>query len=234
MLVALLLAVAIPCTAQTNGGAGATLPGTCIAGSTYVRTGASAGFYFCSATDTWTQVGGGSSEGVPVGSILLIKSGTCPTGYTEDTDLNGRTVIGTLAANGNVGTTGGSDTLTPSGTIAWPAGVPTHTGTAASFTGNALGTHAHELPLHGGTTPRITAGYGTGTSIAGTRALTNTAQTTAQAVLLSQAISAGTPSGTVTITNQGSVAWPAGVPTLSGAAGDNRSAFIRTIFCRKT
>lgn len=56
------------------------------------------------------QTGGGGS--VPAGSIVLIKSGTCPAGYAEDTDLTGRTIIGTVAANGDVGTTGGSDTIT--------------------------------------------------------------------------------------------------------------------------
>ena len=57
----------------------------------------------------------------------------------------------------------------------------------------ALATHQHSLPLHGGTTPRITAGYGTGSSVAGTRSLTNAAQTTSQAVLLSSGVSGGTP-----------------------------------------
>lgn len=181
----------------------------------------------------------------------------------EETSLNGRLPVGTLAANGNIGSTGGADSVTPAGSssapvftgtawsapaVAWPASVPTHSGTAASFSGNALGTHAHELPLHGGTTPRITGGYGTGTSIAGTRSLTNAGQTTAQAVLLSQAVSGGTPAGTITVTNQGAVAWPASVPTIgaytpqgsnsaptfTGTQFDNRSAFTRVIFCRKS
>jgi len=57
----------------------------------------------------------------------------------------------------------------------------------------AIAPHQHSLPLHGGSTPRITAGYGTGSSVAGTRSLTNAAQTTSQAVLLSSGVSGGTP-----------------------------------------
>ena len=71
--------------------------------------------------------------------------------------------------------------------------------------------------------------------------------TTSAAVALSQAVTAGTPAGTVTITNQGSIAWPAGVPTIgaytplgsisaptfTGTQFDNRSAFIRMIACKK-
>lgn len=222
---------------------------------------------------------------------IQIRTNACLEGWTEQTTWAGKMPLATTVAAGDVGTFGGSDTITPTvatltaaaqvftgsalgthshtgGTysaaaqvVSWPVGVPTHSGTAATFSGNALGTHQHELPLHGGTTPRITAGYGTGSSIAGTRSLTNAAQTTAQVVLLSQAVSAGTPAGTVNITNQGTIAWPAGVPTnasstVSGAsqtvsagtpAGtngtsavtgtlnqfDNRSAWVKLIYCVK-
>lgn len=180
------------------------------------------------------QVSTGGGEGVPTGSIVFIKAGTCPTGYTEDTDFNGKAVIGTVAANGNVGTTGGSDTITPAGNnsapaftgnawsapaVSWPAGVPTHSGTAATFAGNALGTHAHELPWQIPTTTTIrqiaVGTFGTGTSRAATAvSAAGTANTTSAAVALSQAVSAGTPAGSVTITNQGTVAWPASVPTI--------------------
>jgi hypothetical protein len=71
-------------------------------------------------------------NGVPVGAIFFIKSGTCPMGYAEDTDVNGKTVLGTLEANANVGGTGGNDNITPTGT-----------NEALTFTGSALGTHAH-------------------------------------------------------------------------------------------
>jgi hypothetical protein len=196
--------------AQYNGGLGSTLPSTCITGSQFIKSGASAGIYYCSATNTWT-LSGGSGETVPAGSILLIATGTCPSGYVEETGLNGVTLVGTLAANGNVGNTGGNNNITPVGTNSVP-----------TFTGNALSNHAHELPFHGGTTPRVTAGYGTGTTIAATRALTNTTVTSAAPVLLSQSVTAGTPSGTVS------------APTFTGTQFDNRSAFKFVIFCRKS
>jgi len=114
--------------------------------------------------------------------------------------------------------------LTPSGTIAWPAAVPT-------FAGQALATHAHELPFQipSTTTTRqlAAATFGSGTSRAATAvSTTGTANTTSAAVALSQAVSGGTPTGTV--------AWPTGgnVPTLSGASADNRPAFTRVIFCK--
>ena len=225
-----------------------------------------------------------STGGLPAGVIVLILTGTCPTGFTEVAALSGKTIIGTVAANGDVGTTGGSDTITPAGsvsaptftgnavssslvsggtpagTIAWPAGVPTHSGTTATFSGNALGTHAHELPWQIPTTTTIrqiaVATFGTGTSRAATAvSAAGTANTTSAAVALSQAVSAGTPAGTVNITSQGTIAWPAGVPTFTGsglathqhsttATGtnsaptftgtqfDNRSAFIKAIFCQ--
>jgi hypothetical protein len=204
---------------------------------------------------------------VPAGVIVFVKSGVCPTNYVEETALDGRGIVGTLNANGNVGTTGGADTITPAGTISavsftgaawtppavsWPASVPTHTGTAATFSGSALGTHAHELPWQIATTTTIrqiaVATFGSGTSRAATAvSASGTANTTSAAVALSQAVSAGTPAGTVAISNQGTVSWPASVPTiasytpsgtvstptLTGTQFDNRSAFLRVIACRK-
>lgn len=252
---------------------------------------------------TWVAVGGGGSS-VPTGAILFVEAGTCPSGFAETSTLDGKTLVGTLAASGNVGTTGGSDAVTPAGTnaaptltmtsytpagtvaapvftgsagtvpahtISWPAGVPTHSGTTATFAGNALGTHAHELPLQivSATSHRLLAAaiFGTGTSrAAASAAAADTANATAAVVALSQAVSAGTPAGTVTVTSQGTIAWPAAVPTMTtaaftpagtnsvpafsgtpatltgsvsaptftGASLDNRSAFTRVIFCKKT
>jgi hypothetical protein len=83
----------------------------------------------------------------------------------------------------------------------------THTVTAAgtnsapTFTGSAMSTHAHELPLQlvSGTSMRHlpAATFGTGTSRAAQGGETATANTTSAAVALSQAVSAGTPAGTV-------------------------------------
>jgi hypothetical protein len=118
--------------------------------------------------------------------------------------------------------------ITPAGTIAWPAGVPTNgtvnftpTGTnsapglsgsteavsggtpagtvsAPVFTGDAMGTHQHSVTATGTVTQPTFAGA----------ALAGHSHT-------------GTPAGTVS------------APTFSGASADNRSAFTRVIFCRK-
>src|SRR6266496_4117619 len=64
---------------------------------------------------------------VQPGTVILVLT-SCPTGYTEVTALNGVTLRGTLAANGDVGDPGGSDVITPLGTVT----APTFTGSSAS------------------------------------------------------------------------------------------------------
>jgi len=160
-----------------------------------------------------TMSGGGTS--VPAGAIVFVDTGSCPAGYTEVAALSGRMVLGTTNASANVGTTGGSDNITPAGIVSQP-----------TFMGNALATHAHELPFQipsTTTTRQIAAAtFGTGTSRAATAvSAAGTANTTSAAVALSQAVSAGTPSGTVS------------QPTFTGTQFDNRSAFIRLIGCKK-
>lgn len=160
--------------------------------------------------------------GIPVGLIALSLT-TCPTGWAEASALNGVMLRGTVAANGNVGTPGGADARTPAGTIAYPAAVPT-------FTGAALAVHAHELPfqLPLTTTTRQIAGatFGSGTSRPSTAiSATGTANTGSSPVALSQAVSGGTPAGTI--------AWPSGAPTFTGIAFDNRPAYLNVIFCAK-
>lgn len=150
---------------------------------------------------------------LPSGALILKISGTCPQGSTENTSLDGKTLVGTTVANGNVGTSAGSDTITPSGTIG-----------ALTFTGSALATHQHELPWQIATTTTIrqiaVATYGTGTSRAATAvSAAGTGNTTSAAVALSEAKSAGTPAGTIN------------TPTFTGTQFDNRQAFTRVIIC---
>lgn len=132
----------------------------------------SAATLFVCATDglSWSSLASGAS-GIPIGSIILILTGICPSGYTEAAALNGKMLRGTIAANADVGTTGGNDSITPTGTVAPPAftgnsvvssavtagtpagtnatGTVTPLGTIAwpagvpLFTGNALATHTH-------------------------------------------------------------------------------------------
>lgn len=179
------------------------------------------------------QIGG---AGVAPGQITLILSGTCPAGFSEVAALNGKTLVGTLAANGNVGTTGGSDTITPAGTV-----------TAPVFTGSALPTHTHTLT---GLTQNVSAGTPTGTvgsvNATGTPTLVapvGAGQNVANFVhthppptftgivmpthnhapgtLANSNTSAGTPAGTNS------------APAFTGTSLDNRSAFVRVIFCSK-
>lgn len=91
-----------------------------------------------------------ASSSIPSGSIILITAGTCPAGFAEATELNGFTVIGTVAANGDIGTTGGSNTITPTGMVDAP-----------TFTGNALGTHTHGIGSYVATAPTFTGSSGT-------------------------------------------------------------------------
>jgi hypothetical protein len=153
---------------------------------------------------TWTTIGG-SSEAVPTGAILAIVSGTCPAGYAEVSALNGRTLVGTLAANGNVGTTGGADNITPAGTNSAP-----------TFTGSALGNHLHAfgtIAVAAHTVVATKQGAAAGNVV--TTATHTVSGSTANA-------SAGTPAGTVT------------APTFTGTSFDNRSSFTFVIFCSKT
>jgi len=233
------------------------------------------------AQSPWT------SSVTPPGGLTLIISGSCPAGTVEVTSLNGAFPYGTLAANGDVGTTGGSNTITPAGTngtvsftpvgtvaaptftgssgtvpaetISWPAGVPT-------FAGNALATHTHTVTptgTNGTATVATTSGSLAGTSsgafskVGGSSpgsSFTVPAETFTGTSDTTSAVSAGTPAGTI--------AWPAGVPTngtasftpsgtnsapaFTGTGGtipaetwtgtqfDNRSAFVKVIFCQKT
>jgi hypothetical protein len=89
---------------------------------------------------TWVTVGGGGGSAVPAGAMLLVDAGTCPTGFAEVSGLDGKFLVGTLAANGNVGTSAGSDTVTPAGTV-----------TAPTFTGNAVASSAVSAGTPAGT-----------------------------------------------------------------------------------
>jgi hypothetical protein len=179
----------------------------------------STGAYSCQNDDT------GSGASLPAGAIVLIISGTCPSGFAEETALDARFLLGTLAANSDVGTTGGANSVTPAGTVSQP-----------TFTGDALAAHSHgpgTLAADSATTGISVAAHSTaatGTSGGGSRfanagaaAHTVTDNGHTHAVSGStQSVSAGTPSGTVS------------QPTFTGNSQDNRPAFTRVIFCRKT
>lgn len=223
---------------------GPVLPATCGQGASYLLTTGQAALYVCTATNTWATI-----SGIPAGAILLVTAGSCPSDYAEVTALNGRMVRGTLAANGNVGTTSGSDAVTPTFTgnaiasTAVSAGTPAGTNSAPTFSGSALASHAHELPwqIPSTTTSRqiAVATFGQGTSRAATAvSAAGTATTTSAAVALSQAVTAGMPAGTVTApTFTGSaLGTHQHTTTATGtiSAVDTRSAYTHVLFCQKS
>lgn len=166
-------------------------------------------------TGQWTLA---SSSSLPSGFIGLVSSGTCPTGTTEVTALNGKTLFGTVAANGDVGGTGGADSITPT--------VNSLTAAAQTFTGTLTTTvinHTHTIATGTGSTGNFSQVIGTvDTSSGGTGA--SPTQTTL---------------GTLTVATTGGAAnyTPAGTNGTSAVTGtlnsfDNRSAYMKVIFCK--
>src|SRR5216684_2119836 len=160
-------------------------------------------------TTTW--VGTQNYAALPSGVLMLLLSGSCPTGWTESSALNGKFLQGTLAANGDVGTTGGNATITPAGSV-----------TAPTFTGSQV------------TTSAVSAGTPAGTNgtAAFTPAVTNSAPTfTGNAGTVPAEIFTGSALGTHTHTD--TAAGTNSVPTFTGNAVDPRPAFVKVIFCSK-
>lgn len=126
------------------------------------------------------------------------------TGSPASTDaVSGGTPSGTNSAPTFTGSSASTNSVS--------AGTPSGTNSAPTFTGNAMAGHAHELPFQipaTTTTRQIAAAtFGTGTSRAATAvSAAGTANTTSAAVALSQSVSAGTPTGTVS------------APTFTGSA----------------
>lgn len=207
---------------------------------------------------------------VPAGAVVIVMSGTCPAGYVEETDLDGRAPIGTLAANADLGTTGGADALTPAGmnsvpTFAGQAATLSHAGLAvadhASHTHgySDLVTHTHTVnvndPGHTHLTQRYptttgaSSGFTIDTSMSGTLA-DNTLPTKSAATGVTATTDApagsgatGTTAGPSAVLTHGVTPpsdhsyTPAGTvtaPIFTGDSTENRGAFRRVLFCRKT
>jgi hypothetical protein len=99
---------------------GGTLPANCTVGDVYVKTGATAGFYRCSATDTWTALlSSGGDAGTPSAIVLtnatLFPFATGGTGIVPPANLGTGSSITTKYLRGD-GTwqtlAGGGDALT--------------------------------------------------------------------------------------------------------------------------
>lgn len=215
----------VPLCAQTNGGYGDSLPPTCTAGSIFVTTNTPA-LSICGPANTWNAVGGGEGS-LPSGAIMLIASGTCPAGFTESSELNGKMLRGTVAVNGDVGTTGGADSITPT--------VASLTAAAQVFTGTpftAIINHTHPVtdPGHSHTQASTTISTGSTSNRLGTADTSSTAQNTGSATT---GITTENPVGGV------SSITPAGTNGTSAVTGtlnsfDNRPSYLNVIFCVKS
>ena len=221
----------------------------------YVR--ADTGTVYTKITGTGTNTGwsallktGDSTTALPPsGAIFFITSGTCPTGTTEASDLNGKTLFGTLAANKDVGATGGSDTITPAGANSAPA----FTGSAATSTGTSGGTPAGTIS-YPANVPGFTGGAATSTGTsggtpAGTISYPANVPSFSGGAVDSSEVSGGTPAGSVAWpvgvpaftgssvtsgaqtggTPAGTIAWPAGVPTFTGTSSTNIVNHLHTL-----
>lgn len=164
---------------------------------------------------------GGALTGTPAGT------NTAPTftgtAWTPPTI----TVSGSTAAESghtHSVTSNVSGTLTPAGTIAWPVGVPTMSGIAVSdhashtHTYTDVPNHTHPHNIQGGTT-----GSTSGTNVMASASTGGSVR--AMAIATSNntgGVASGTTAGpnatlTHSVSSQGTIAWPAGVPAFTGS-----------------
>ncbi len=210
----LLFLASLPALAQNAGYpilTGTTLPPTCPINSLFFKTAPPGGLYFCVSPDTWT-----ATAFVAPGQITLILSGSCPFGFSEVTALDGKTIIGTLSAHGDVGTTGGSDTITPQGSVSAPVFAGASTPTSSVSAGTPSGLVAAIQPT--GTAPLKTGA-------AGPQNVADNLHAHPAPLFTGTLMAAH--SHTVTATGSNSA------PGFTGTPFDNRSAFIKAIFCSK-
>ena len=199
-------------------------------------------------TTTWVQGQGYSN--IPTGMIGLVISGSCPSGWTEVSALNGKFLAGTLNANGNVGTTGGNATITPSGTIqqatftgssgttsAVSAGTPAGTNGTTTTGATSAGTPAGTISAIAATaTAAVAVSTGSGNSMA-TNAHTHPAPTFTGSALATHThtvpaevfTGSALPTHTHTLTPAGTI----NAQAFTGTAVDPSPPFVRVIFCQK-
>jgi hypothetical protein len=135
---------------NTSIGSGTGAPTNCGTSSTY----APGSVYIQSSNGhLWTCTGvawvdDSAAGGVPSGLTAMVVSGSCPSGYTEVSALNAAMPLGTVAANGDIGATGGANTVTPT--------VATLTAAAQAFTGSSATTSAVSAGTPAGTNGTVT------------------------------------------------------------------------------
>lgn len=210
--------------------------------------------WVCKGTGTPPEQVTGGGAALPQGAIVLIASGTCPAGYAESAALSGKFLRGTDAASGNVGTTGGADTIIPAGENSNGA-VSAHAGTAVADHASHTHTYADVLnhthtvnvtdPGHSHTQASTTTATGATSNRLGTVDTSSTAVNTGSAATGVTAATVDPAGGVATGTTAGpsatlthSVTQPNAhtftQPTVTGTQFDNRPAFVRVIACAKS
>jgi hypothetical protein len=137
-----------------------------------------------------------SGGGIPSGMVAFLLTETCPAGWTEQA-LGGDYLLLTVAANGDVGSTGGSTSYTPSGTNGTASFTPAGSNGTAAFTPSGT------IAWPGGV-PAIAAG-------------TFTQPVIAAGTFTQPTIAAGT-------FTQPTIAWPTPVPTFTGTSNQTTSS----------
>lgn len=185
--------------------------------------------YVCIGT-SWVQQ---SASSGPSAGTVQFRLNACDSGWTEQTDLADKTILVTTAAAMDAGTTGGSNTITPT--------IASLTAAAQSFTGTPFTSvinhthtvnvndpgHTHTQTVNSATTGP-NSGYGVDTS---TNNGVNSGYSTASATTGITATTANPAGGVSSIT-------PAGTNSTSAVTGtlnqfDNRSAWVKMIGCVK-
>ena len=149
------------------------------------------GAMYACVSGMWTALP--SPGAVPAGMLTPIKSGACPSGWSEDDTFTGLVMLATTTAAGDVGTTGGSTSFTPAGSVSTP-----------SFSGNAGTVPAQTFTGASDTTSSVSGGTPAGTNSSG--------------AFSEGAISwpVGVPTNASGAFSEGAISWPAGVPTFAG------------------
>jgi len=192
-------------------------------------------YYWNENLNAWTRM----ASGIPSGTVVLRTAGTCGAGYTE-LNLDGLLPLATRAGNADVGTTGGSSSYTPQGTISGIS-VADHGSHAHTYSEVVNHTHAVNVsdPGHAhvqgvnsattgglsGVTPdtstntRVNSGYSTSISTTGITASTSNP---------AAGVSTGTTSGPGATLSHGVTQG-----TFAGQAATIQPPFVKMLFCRK-
>lgn len=157
----------------------------------------------------WGACGSGGGDPLPAGAIIFIISGSCPSGYSEETSLAAKFIVGTTNGAGDVGTGGGNDNITSVLNHTHPVTDPGH-----NHTQNA---HTHVVTSQTATTGSATS-YEHGTL--------DTSSAEAEVTEVTGSTTATNQSNTTGLTTNN--------PSGGVASIDNRPAFLRLIPCKKT